>query len=256
MNLNFDIKKFILDKTIEYINQMPKDVYVLYYFINTNEGTAKVPTLSLMYNTLSELGENGIEPNEISWNFACWNIEELPMIGDNINDSKEAEKSILMLSEWFESNGYDSSMIIKDPLDGYFEMTKAYFVLSEIIEKIAPEVKEVARNRFNREVVLLLGEYSYIPTDIMRIAAMNGIEAQPFITYCEDMLCWNEDLNCTAEQTFEENYEQMIYQNKEISRMLKYGFDEDSEYGRVFSEFLEKVKKEFNDNNTGDGSVC
>jgi hypothetical protein len=27
--------------------------------------------------------------------------------------------------------------------------------------------------------------------------------------------------------------------------MLKDGFDQDSEYGRVFSEFLEKIREEF-----------
>jgi hypothetical protein len=245
MNSNYNIKKFILDKTIEYIQEMPQDVYALYYFINTNEGAADVPTLALMYNTLSELGEDEIEPTEMSWNIACWNTEEFPIIGNNEKETEEAKKSISLLSEWFIRNGYDSSKKIKDPLDDYFETTEGYRILSEIIEKIAPDVKKVSKNHFKRDVVLLLGEYSYMPTDVRTIESMNGIEANSFKEYYDKTLCCNEELNRTEEDSFKEDYDQTIYWDKELNRMLKDGFDQDSEYGRVFSEFLEKIREEF-----------
>ena len=67
---------------------MPRDVYALYFFINTNAGVTCVPTLSVLYNTLSELGESGVGAVETCWNIACWNTKEFPIIGNNVKDTE------------------------------------------------------------------------------------------------------------------------------------------------------------------------
>ena len=174
MNSGCNIKEFILEETIRSIKEMPRDVYALYFFINTNAGVTCVPTLSVLYNTLSELGESGVGAVETCWNIACWNTKEFPIIGNNVKDTEESERTIKMLSEWFTVNGYNGSEMTKDPLDDYFEYTVGYRVLSEIIEEIAPEVKKTTKNYFERDIVLLMGEYSYTPTDVKRITTING----------------------------------------------------------------------------------
>ena len=222
MNSVCDIKKFILEKTVDYIQEMPLDVYALYYFINAKEGNAKVPTLSLMYNTLSEIGEVGIEPVEACWNIAFWETDELPIIGNNEKTTSESKRTGKMLSEWFSTNGYNSLEIESDPFDDSFEHTVGYRVLSEIIEEIAPDVKKAAKDHFQRDVVLLLGEYSYMPMDYQRITAMNGVEANAFIEYYEKM----EDSNDFVDLSMIEGREC-------------------EDYGKIFSEFIEKIKEKY-----------
>ena len=224
MNSGCNIKNFILAKTMEHIEEMPKDVYALYFFINTNEGSASVPTLALMYNTFSELGEDEIEPIEPCWNIACWDTDEFPIIGNNVKDTDEAEKTMKMLSEWFASNGYDSSKQIHDPINDYFECTVGYRVLSELIEEIAPEVKKISKEKFGRDVVLLFGEYSYLPSDVKKIVGINGDEAKPFIQYYEE-----------SERECEEF-------NQSLIDGLNGGNDE--EFDKVVSSFLEKIRKD------------
>ena len=226
MKQSCDIKNFILDKTMEHIKEMPEDVYALYFFINTNEGSASVPTLALMYNTFSELGEDEIEPIEPCWNIACWDTDEFPIIGNNVKDTDEAEKTMKMLSEWFANNGYDSSEEIHDPLDDYFECTVGYRVLSEIIEEIAPDVKKVAKDRFGRDIVLLWGEYYYMPIDVKKIAAINGAEASMFIEYCEELSELSQKIN------------------NELIGDLEMETAED--YEKIVLQFLENLKQDFN----------
>ena len=222
MNSVFDIKKFILEKTVNYIQEMPLNVYALYYFINAKEGSAKVPTLSLMYNTLGEIGKVGIEPVEACWNIAFWETGEFPIIGNNEKTTSESKRTRKMLSEWFSTNGYNSLEIESDPFDDSFEHTVGYRVLSEVIEEIAPEVKKAAKDHFQRDVVLLLGEYSYMPMDYQRITAMNGVEANAFIEY----------------------YEKMEESNDFVDPSMIEG-RECEDYGKIFSEFIEKIKEKY-----------
>ena len=223
MDFGCNIKQFILKKTKECIEKMPQDVYAIHYFINTNEGFAAVPTLALMYNTLSEIDETGIEPIETCWNIACWYLDEFPIIGDNIQDTDEAEKTMRMLSQWFADNGYDSSKIEKDPIDDY-EYTVGYRVLSEMIEAIAPDVKIAAKETFGRDVVLLLGEYSYMPCDMKKIRAMNGEEALPFFAFCEE-----ERSNTSMDPS-------VLLEDS--------GDDDDEEFSKIVLGFLEKLKED------------
>lgn len=225
MRSGCDIKKFILEKTVEYIKEMPNDVYALYFFINTQEGTAQVPTLALMYNTLSELGEDIPKPIEPCWNIAFWYTDECPIIGNNAEDTNEAKKTMNMLSEWFSVNGYDSAQIEDDPNDDYFECTMGYRILSEMIEEIAPDLKKVFKDKFGRDIVLLLGEYSYTPVDVKKISAINGNAAQIFLEYYEEMTDLSEDFNTALLDSLGDN--------------------DDQNYDKVVLEFLKKIKEDY-----------
>jgi hypothetical protein len=52
-------------------------------------------------------------------------------------------------------------------------------------------------------------------------------------------------MDLVADDSSEQNNDQMIDCNEELERMLRDGFDKDSEYGKVFSEFLEEMKKKY-----------
>lgn len=217
MNAIFDIKNFILSQTLKSIQNLPQDVYALYFFISTNEGFNGIPTLDLMYNTLSRIDKACITPTENCWNIAYWDTDEIPLIGNNSVDSP----SVKILSEWFTNNGYNSAKIEHDQSDDFFEYTTGYRVLSEIIEEIAPNVKTFFEKKFNHKAVLLLGEYSYMPCDVKRIASINGDEANLFFQYYENI-----------ENSIEETQNNMTNL-------------EDEDYKEIFSQFIQKVKADF-----------
>ena len=252
MNTTFDIKNYILEETLKSIENMPQDVYALYFFINTNEGFNAIPTLALMYNTLSELNESHITPTEECWNIAFWMIDEIPLIGNNVEDTPIAQKSTKMLSEWFSDNGYNVSTKELDPLDNCIEYTTGYRVISEIIEEIAPKVKAFFKQKFNNDVVLLFGEYSFMPSDIKKITSINGTDANIFLEYYENSINETEkiieEFKNSSVDCENEDYENLF---NEIEKAIKELEDNsadnnDEDYEKFFAEFLKKVEADFN----------
>ena len=78
-----DIKNLILNKIKECVLQLPRDVYVIHFLIHVDEGKKDIPTLSLCFNTLSKLTNAKIDSSEECWNIACWETNEIPVIGNN-----------------------------------------------------------------------------------------------------------------------------------------------------------------------------
>ena len=182
----FDIKNLILQKIGGCILQLPRDIYVLHFLIHVDEERKDIPTLSLCFNTLSELTNGEIDFSEECWNVACWKTDEIPIIGNNFRITAEALETTKMLTEWFAVNDCDYSKIEKDPLDEYYEYTTGYRVLSEMIQSITPEVKTMLRNINGFNVICLVGDFSFVPSDIERINSMNGDEIMPFVRYYQE----------------------------------------------------------------------
>lgn len=186
--LTCNLEGYILEKIKSYIPQLPKDIYVLYYLIHVNEEGHDIPTLSLCFNTLSKLSNKKIDSDEACWNIAYWDTDEIPIIGNNFKITDESMKTTKMLKDWFDSNNCDYSKFEKDPLDSYYNYTVGYRVLSELVQKITPNVKEMLKKVHGSNVICLVGDFSFLPIDVERITAMNGTETMPFLRYYEDSI--------------------------------------------------------------------
>ena len=138
----FDLKNYVLEKLKFYILQLPNDIYVLHFLIHIDEQKPNIPTLSLCYNTRSNLTNGVIDSDEACWNLACWNTNEIPVIGNNFKITNEAIETTQALKEWFVANNCNYSEIEKDPLDNFYEYTIGYRVLADTVRAIAPEIKK------------------------------------------------------------------------------------------------------------------
>ena len=173
-----NFENFILNKSIQYIDEMPKNIYSIYFLIHTNESNNNIPTLSLQYNTLNTL-TNANMCEEKYWNIAFWMTDELPIIGCNFEDTKEAKETTLMMLNWMTDIGITNPALQNK--SGV--KTIGYEILCNLIEKISPEIQKHLQQKFDSNITLLIGDFSYTNDDIERIIRINGDKAKNFYDF-------------------------------------------------------------------------
>ena len=164
------------------------------------------------------------------YNFLTYLIKELIIAGTNDFDitDKICATDFVQKKEGEYTDGTiipGEGMKAPKPNDILIDREKKQ-LLSEIIEEIAPDVKKVAKDRFGRDIVLLWGEYYYMPIDVKKIAAINGAEASMFIEYCEELSELSQKIN------------------NELIGDLEMETAED--YEKIVLQFLENLKQDFN----------
>jgi hypothetical protein len=166
---------------------MPIDTYGIRFSVSDGsaESDLNVPNVYLLYCTLGEFLDGNLKSNEL---FGSQDWQEIPIIGgigDDVTD--ESYKEIGMLYDWFVTNGCDYKKREIDPMDlmGVHEKYVGERILLDIIEELAPKIKQAAKETFGREILMLLGGDIFRPSDIKRIERINGKEAESFLRYHE-----------------------------------------------------------------------
>ena len=88
-------------------------------------------------------------------------------------------------------------------------------------------------------VICLIGDLSFIPSDIERIVAINDQDVEPFIQYFDDDSSGSESPSMESDHVAVEFAQDAI----ELFEKLKKDFEFDEEKLELISEAIEKFKK-------------
>ena len=179
------LKKMIVDSINTWTDT---DIYAISFFVYDDRDNPCKPTITLGYNTESEVRSQikqgfASDEAEARWNYAFWLQNDFFTFG-----TKETAQAV---KNWVISNGFsyydDNSERDNDPIENGSNITNAFVsILIDIVRDIHKQ--GILSNKFGKELPIIIHELEYYDEIAEQNILANGEElVKDFTEWCT---CW------------------------------------------------------------------
>ncbi|MCG7409566.1 hypothetical protein MH117_19345 [Paenibacillus sp. ACRRX] len=156
----------VRESILSWDGDLLSDIYVLSFYVETEDDDLRKPRLVFGYNTETNYKENltnASNRDEARWNYAFWLQNEEIIIGDNYED--ENFEALILRDQWVkDSKWYYGDELEEDNFDKAMDLGKQivadfYQIVKETVKRLHNE--GMIKSVFDKDIPLIIHELEY-----------------------------------------------------------------------------------------------
>ncbi|WP_028544389.1 hypothetical protein [Paenibacillus taiwanensis] len=156
----------VRESILSWDGDLLSDIYVLSFYVETEDDDLRKPRLVFGYNTETNYKENltnASNRDEARWNYAFWLQNEEIIIGDNYED--ENFEALILRDQWVkDSKWYYGDELEEDNFDKAMDLGQQivadfYQIVKETVKRLHNE--GMIKSVFDKDIPLIIHELEY-----------------------------------------------------------------------------------------------